>query len=1204
MCNCNPYKFMKKSFGIISFFEKRRWRKTLMRMKLFTILMLVGILQLSAKVKGQNALVNVNIHNRNLVEFFSEIANQTDYEFLYNHDLVLGKEPVSIEAQQQDLTELLVDVLYERDLDYQLDDNVIIISEREYVAPVVEQQKKVINGSVMDTYGIPLPGVSVVVKGTMIGVITDIEGNYILEVPEGAELLVFTFVGMEKQEMLVTGAVSEINVVLHNDVSLLHEVTVISTGFQTIKKEKITGAIVSVGSKELEIKNVTNLAENLEGAVPGLVRYNGKTTIRGIGTLNASEDILLVVDGLPIEGGIEDVNPYDVESVTVLKDAAATAIYGARASNGVIVVVTKKARGKNQFSVEISGNLSYFEKPDYSKYDYMTATQQVDFESNYYDWYFNGGKYGTVEEVISSVGSGIEKASSVTPVQYAYYQLAKGSISREQLNTKLSDLKKNNFYDEFRKHALQNQTIQQYNIAIRSNNDKSESNLVVNYKGDNSGIINAYNRQLNISFRGMYRPTKWLDLNYGVNMLIGKTRSHSDYNASTPFNVPSYYNLYDENGEKAYYSLSDFNIYSSFNDVFETNSELHSLKYNHLDELNRNFSNTTTRNNRYFVRLKFKPLSGLTIEPQFQYEDNHTDTRTLSESESYFMRKLQNACTTRSGSGVANDPYVYKNLLPDGGRLLTSNQKSPSYTFRTQINYTKKFRKHDILIIAGTEFRQTRSYGTNGGLFGYNDQLQVQSTSAIDFNALSKISSSFWNFFATPSYMFYDINIFGLSTDTKHRYASGYANFTYTYDKKYNVFGSVRKDYADLFGGASKFRGSPLWSTGFAWNISNEDFMKDKEFVNFLKLRASYGVTGNISTDYTSRLTATINGTQYQTNLPIATIKTPPNSMLRWEKTSTVNVGLDLTMFDYRFRAGLDWYRKKGTDLLARKRLDSTQGYSTLIINNGDMLNTGVELSLNYDWLRPVKQNGFSWSSTLNLSRNKNEITKVDDIVTTPSALAGSGTFKKGCPVNSLFSYQYKGLDKTGLPQYLLSDGTLTTDQVPSSDIDAVVFSGTTDPKVNIGLNNQIAYKGFSVNVFAVYYGGHYFRDNPISAYSTPGYGPLPAYLLNSWTPENTDTDIPGAGQYYRSEMLYTSGQLRNADRWVKHADFIKIRNIVFAYELPESIVQKIKAKSIKLRFQINNPKTIWTKDNLLHDPETGGLPTPTSYVFGMNLNF
>ncbi|PKQ63264.1 hypothetical protein BZG01_16210 [Labilibaculum manganireducens] len=1200
---------MKKSFGIPSFFEKNRWRKIVMRMKLLTMFMLVGVFQLTASVKGQNAEVNMNMHNASLIEFFSEIKSQTDYEFLYNYDLVLSKEPISLDANQQDLKELLHDVLYERGLDYQLDDNVIIISEREYVAPATEpapavQGKKQINGSVMETNGIPLPGVSVVVKGTTIGVITDINGNYVIEVPEGA-VLVFTFVGMQKKEFNVTAGVSEINVVLQDDVSLLGEVTVVSTGYQTIKKEKITGAITSVSSKELETKNVVNLAENLEGTVPGVLRYNGKTTIRGIGTLNASEDILLVVDGLPIEGDIEDINPYDVESITVLKDAAATAIYGARASNGVIVVVSKKARGKDQFSVEVSANLSYFEKPDYSKYGYMTTSQQVDFESKYYDWYFNGGKYGTVEEVVTSVENSIENSgSSTTPLQYAYYQLAKGDINQEQLNATLSDLKKNDFYNEFKKHALENQTIQQYNIALRSNNDKSESNLVVNYRGDNSGIINAYNRQLNISFRGAYKPVKWLDFNYGVNMLIGKTRSQNDYNASTPFNVPSYYNLYDESGEKAYYSLNDFNIYSSFNNVFESTSKLHSLKYNHLDELNRNFSNTSTRNNRYFVRLNIKPLPGLTIEPQFQYEDNQSDNRTLSESESYFMRRLQNACTTRSGFGTTEDPYVYTNLLPEGGRLLTSNQKSPSYTFRTQVNYTKEFGKHDVSIIAGTEFRQTRSYGTRGGLFGYNDQLQVQSTSAVDFNALSKISTSFWNFFATPAYMFNDINVFGLSTDTKHRYASGYANFTYTFDKRYNVFGSVRKDYADLFGGAPKFRGSPLWSTGLAWNISNEDFMKDKESINFLKLRASYGVTGNISTDYTSRLTATIDGTQRQTNLPIATIKTPPNSKLRWEKTATVNVGLDLSMFDYRLKASLDWYRKEGTDLLARKRLDVTQGYSTLIINNGDMLNKGVELSLSYDWLRPVIKGGFEWSSTLNLSRNKNEITKVDDIATTPSELAGSGTFKKGFPVNSLFSYQYKGLDEEGLPQYLLSDGTLTTGTVPSSDIDAVVFSGTTDPKVNIGFNNQIAYKGFSVNVFAVYYGGHYFRDNPINAYSAPGYGPLPNYLLNSWTPENTDTDIPGAGEYYRSELQYTSSQLRTADRWVKHADFIKIRNIVFGYELPEAITQKIKANSIKLRFQINNPKTLWTRDNLQDDPETGSLPTITSYIFGVNLNF
>ena len=1175
---------------------------------------------LSTTAVVQAKKVTLNFSNVPLKQVLSALQKESSYRFLYNTRLIDEKQLVSISASNEDVTSVLDKLFGSTNISYRIVDKQIILSPKENGAEKKadvkesspnrgsEKGKRDVKGKVCDEAGQPIPGATIVIDGTAIGTATNADGTFVLSIPEGKKDLLISFVGYAPQTLRLTGN-EAYKIYLKQESKKLDEVVV--TGYQTIKKERLTGSVTAVGSKDLERKSVTNVMNNLEGKVAGLVvtydKNTGKqtATIRGTGTLvNKSTNILLVVDGLPTEGSIEDINPYDVENISVLKDAAATAIYGARASNGVIVVVTKRAKSKEKISIEASANISYFKKPDYSDYHYMTPSQQVDTESKYYDWYFNGGQYGTKDEMVKDFESGIESGYSATPIQYAYYQLAKGNITQEQLNSTLASLKKNNIYKQFHDHALLNQVIQQYNLALRMNNDRSQSNLVVNYKTDNSGIVNASNQQLNVYYKGSFMPYKWLDINYGINSIIGQARSQSNYNATSPFNVPSYYSLFDENGNRAYYSLQNFNIYSSYNKVFETTPNLYSLKFNHLDELERDYSKRTTRNTRYFVNLNFKVIPGLTINPQFQYEDNVSDNSTYSEAQSYTMRWLQNVYTTQSGTGTSLDPYKYTNLLPAGGRLGTSNVKSPSYTARAQVNYDKEFGKHVVSVIAGTEFRQTRSYGARGVLFGYDEQLQTQATAAIDYNTLSKYSSVFWNSGVWPSYSEYlmYINGFGLSTDTRHRYASGYANFTYTYDKKFNVFGSARKDYADLFGGAPKFRGRPLWSVGAAWNITNEDFMKELTSINYLKLRASYGETGNISTDYTSRLTASISGNQYYTNLPTATVTTPPNSKLRWERTTTTNMGVDFGMYDNRLRGTLDWYYKKGTDLFSKKRLDVTQGYSTLVINNGDMVNKGIELSLSYDWVRPSDANGFNWSSTLILSYNKNEITKVDDIATTPSALAGSGTFKKGYPVNSLFSDQYRGLDATGLPQYLLSDGTLTTGEVPDSDINAVVYSGSTDPKTNISLSNDISYKGFSISVFAVYYGGHFMRDNTIAPIGYPSYGPMPNYLLNSWTPTNTSTDIPGFGQYYQSQIDRV--QLTYADKWVKHADFIKIRNIVLGYDIPKSYVQKIKISGVKLRFQIDNLKTVWTRDNLIDDPETGGLPLPTSYVFGVNVNF
>jgi TonB-linked SusC/RagA family outer membrane protein len=1020
--------------------------------------------------------------------------------------------------------------------------------------------------------------------------------------------------------MLVNAALPALVIRLKSTVASLSDFQIISTGYQNLRKEKVTGSMVTIGAEELAKKNMINIMDNLESKVPGLIYYRGNATIRGIGTLDVnSRDILVVVDGLPISGSVSvvnptggylpgsvaNINPYDVESITVLKDAAAAAIYGARASNGVIVITTKRAKERGTV-VDASANFNSYEKPDYSYLHYMAPAQQVDFEGKYNDYFFNSGMLGTTANQVTTFESNLNSGNSVSPIAYAYYQAAKGTLTKAQLTALLEEYKKNDFPQQFKDNALLHQQIQQYNLAVRTNNGKSQSSLVLNYKTDNGGIINAYNRQLNLFYKGTYNVAKWLDLDYGVNTVIGKRRSQNSSYATTPFNVPSYYSLFNNDGSRASYSTVAFNQYNAYNKLLDTNSRFASMRFNHLDELERDFSTTNTLATRYYLNLNFKILPGLSINPQLQYEDNRTDVSNYAEPESYTMRVLKNVFTTRSGAGTTASPYSYTNLLPSGGRMQTIKTKSPNYTARAQVNYNKEFGKHAIAALAGSEFRENHSYSNYGTLFGYDDQLQLQATTNINFQTLSALASSFWNgsiyLLPTSMYSQYLSGGYGIN-DTRHRYASGYGNFTYTYNHKYNVFASLRKDFADLFGGDEKYRGKPLWSTGVSWNMNREKFMANIKQVNSLKLRASYGVTGNIATAYTAQLTASTTTTQYTTGLPIATVTNPPNPQLRWEKTATLNLGTDFALFNSRLTGSFDWYNKKGSDLFANKLLDITQGYSSLIINNGAMQNTGLELSLGYDWFRPGRMKGLRWATNLIVSSNKNKITRVDQTAKTASALAGNGAFMVGKPVNSLFSYQYKGLDAAGLPQWLLSDKTLTTGTIPSADVNSVIFSGGTDPKLNMSLNNEFNYKGFSLIVFAVYYGGHYLRDISPAAVYSPAYAALPDYLLNSWTPTNTATDVPGFGQYYQGTKI-NSTQVSYSDKWVKHADFIRIRNIALAYNLPTAVTRKVGVSNVKLLCQVNNLKPVWTRDNLQRDPETGGMRTPTSYVFGVNLNF
>ncbi len=423
-------------------FPPGKCKKLLLVMKLMFMFLVVCSVQITASVYSQNTKLDLKIKNKLLEDVFRTIRNNSEFTFVYDVDDVEGVVVEQAEYLGATVEEILDDCLSNTTLTYQVIDNVVILKQAKPETNVEKQDNKItIKGKVTDENGFPLPFVNIYIKGKSVGVITDQEGTFSIEVEDQEGLiLVASFIGFVTKEFEVAGR-TEINLMLKADIADLDEVVV--TGFQTIKKEKLTGAVATINSSQLEAKNVTSLSENLEGMIPGLVKYNDEITIRGIGTLNASKDILLVVDGLPVEGSIDDLNPYDIASMTVLKDAAATAIYGARASNGVIVVVTKGTKGKQGVSVDVSANYSYYEKPDLA-FGYMNPSEQVDFESNYYNWYIFSGDNGSVDDIVAGYESGIENGNSVTPVNYAYYKYAKGEISESELTKELDSYKKNN----------------------------------------------------------------------------------------------------------------------------------------------------------------------------------------------------------------------------------------------------------------------------------------------------------------------------------------------------------------------------------------------------------------------------------------------------------------------------------------------------------------------------------------------------------------------------------------------------------------------------------------------------------------------------------------------------------------------------------------------------------------------------------------
>ncbi|MFB0974266.1 MAG: TonB-dependent receptor plug domain-containing protein, partial [Bacteroidales bacterium] len=368
----------------------------------------------------------------------------------------------------------------------------------------------VLRGTVIDNEGQPVVGATVHNLKDNTYTVTNDKGEYSLNVKDARGVsMEFSFLGMNTVvEPLQNRSI--LNVTMNSDKLFLDEVVV--TGYQDIQKKKVTGAIATVSSNKIEERYTSNIMNNLEGRVAGLSTYGGKLTIRGVSSIYAEANPLLVVDGLPIEGSIEDINPYDVESVSILKDAAAAAIYGARASNGIVIIITKGAKTKDKIDIDFSSNVTIKEKQDmdYADNFYMNAAQQVKTESDYYEYYFFNNE-GEVTDPIGSTTNSINNGTGeITPILYAYYQLAKGQITRDQLTTTLNSLSKNNFAKEYADKIYRRQVIQQYNLALRSRSDKSQSSFVMNYKTDNSGIINTFDNSLNVSFKGSYDVAKWL----------------------------------------------------------------------------------------------------------------------------------------------------------------------------------------------------------------------------------------------------------------------------------------------------------------------------------------------------------------------------------------------------------------------------------------------------------------------------------------------------------------------------------------------------------------------------------------------------------------------------------------------------------------------------------------------------------------------
>lgn len=1249
-------------FGPAPYCLPRLVTKTLRVMKLASVLLLISFLHVSAT--GFSQKITMSFKNVPLEKVFKEVEKQTGYSILWNEKEITSHSLVDVQVNNASFQEAMDIFLKPLGLTYSLVENILVI-RKSLPAPVTPRETEYpLKGTVTDNEGAPLAGISIALKGSPRGTVSDGRGAFAITAPQGGRL-VFSGVGFETREIEVTGPAG-LQVVLKHKAEEIEAVEVVmTTGYQDLRKRNTASSYSVVDSRELGRKVNVDVMSALEGRVPGLSTFKGNMVVRGSSSFAVGSRPLVVIDGLPTEisslspddlGGIDKsrlasvINPNDVESITVLKDAAAAAIYGARAANGVIVITTKSGKGATggKPAIHFSTDMVWTDKPDLDDMHYASTADIINYEKALHQrrmtFYANGEADYFGPNGAGYIGS-TSMISYYSPLINLYRLQYEGRIDQKTFDEQVNAMAQMDYRREFAKKVWRNPFRQNYNLSVAGGNERQDVYLSLNYQGQKERMISDRTETFNVYLKARQQVMRGVNLTAGVNTQYNTVKSMTDaeYTSPTSF-VEPYTRIEDENGNRVYrdyVGMGDAFAGMPFSGALlngktvEQIAQINAVKanrlkspaFNILDELEQNISKTDRLALRSFASLDVKILQGLNFASSFQYEYSKNKTEWQLTQDAFQMRSLVNRMAEHSGDPfTSTSPFLY-NIPEVGGRLQQTSTETTGYTWRNQLNFNRTIAAdHNISAIAGTEIRQTYTPKIIDNVYyGYNPV--TLAFKSYDEYALANIGVKpyIWSRTATPQ----RLSVPTFLTSTKHRYFSMYSTLNYTYRGKYVLAGSFRIDQADLFGSDPKYRYRPLWSVSGGWDMAQEKFIENINWVNMLKLRASYGITGNV--DQSSSPYVLANGrttTTLEPPLDYYAVDVAPNPLLRWERTATTNIGVDYVLLHGRLRGAVDLYRKYSDDLLATKTLDPTNGFATARINNGAMLNKGVELSVSGDL---VSKKDFTVTSMATFAYNKNEVKRIDAVPTNASLLvANSSYYLTGNPKNAIYAYRYAGLtsggndEQNGLPVFYMNDGKTDVNVVFNgtgttitrlTDVGAAVYMGPAIPAWNASFQQSLRYKGIEFNALFVLYGGYKIRRDALNIYTTSiGGGALDQDIANSWTPQNTATDIPKAFPAYTTaqspSIIYLNEYWKYADKQVIDANYIRLRNVTLAYTLPKKLSKMAYLQQVKISGQVNNP-WYWFSGGDDIDPDTfdgasgtRSYTTPASYILRLDVTF
>jgi TonB-linked SusC/RagA family outer membrane protein len=1043
-------------------------------------------------------------------------------------------------------------------------------------------QTKSVTGTVVDEAGEPVIGASVVVKGdATVGTATDLDGKFTLSVPASAETLIIKYLGMADQEVAIA---PEVSVVLYTSVSELDEVVVVAYG--TTTKRSFTGSAAVIKTEQIEKNQSSNITNNLAGKVAGVqgLSSNGQPgtgssiRIRGIGSMNASNAPLYVVDGLPYDSDISAINNADIETVTILKDAASAALYGARGANGVVIITTKRGKGgATQIKVDTKWGNNSRAIPTYK-----VMTDPGMYYENFYRGLYNSRVTSAGSDAAHAYANRVLLDAANGGLGYQVYTVPDGERLigtnfklnpnatlgySDEVNTFLPD----DWYKEtFRPDNLR----QEYNVNVSGAKDKMTYFISGNYLGDTGIIPSSDFRRYSARSNADYQIKEWLKVVADMSFIRVDTRYPDEQTSS-----------------------------NSSGNVFGLSNLMAPIYPMYV----RDAAGVIMKDARGFTLYDYGDGKIVNAKRPFMSQSNPMSQLQLDKSDytiDYFIGKwsavaelydglkataIIGTTSTNQRAGITANPY-YGQYGPMGGYVYVQTDRLFSLDQQYLLTYAHKFGVHNVDILAGMESYNYKS----STLWGNKNKIFQDDVAELGNAILDPSTGSSSGNYATLGYL-------------------GQAK--YDYDSRYFASLSYRRDASSVF--APENRWGNFWSVGGAWDMSNERFVREwTDQINMLKLKASYGAQGNDKLYY--RGTSSMNLYPYQDQYAIsesngnfATARSyKGNKDITWETSYNFNAGVDFSVFDDRFGGTIEYFSRRTEDMLYYRPQPASIGYTELPVNIGSVRNSGVEIDLHGDI---IKLQSFKWNAYANATFFKNKILELSPELK-GKWISGSYIYKEGGSLYNFYLREYAGIDgDTGNSLWYIdtkdADGNVTGRETTTTWSTATQYEyGDILPKVYGGFGTSIDVYGVDLSVdFAYQFGGQIF-DNTYSTLMHGGYSSYAgqnwhADILNAWTPENTQTNIPRLN----ATDAYTNA---TSTRFIISSDYVSLQNITLGYSFPSRWLKKVSIGKLRIFGVADNVALFSARQGL--DPRqgyttstSGSLYTPIRSISGgINITF